>query len=103
MFKTKDAILPALPFYSKGRGQIPWGVGVGCAKSSAVAQLAVFVFPSQKNKRFVRKVCPEPHIQTRAPGWPLTVNLGSEALADCNCPGSAPPPCGSHLFSASHD
>lgn len=71
MFQTKDAILPALTFYSKGRGQIPWGVGVGYAESSAVAQLAISMFLSQKNKRFVRTLCPEPHIQTRAPRWPL--------------------------------
>lgn len=55
MFKTKDAILPALTSYSKGRGANPMGSGgVGCAESSAVAQLAISVFLSQKNKSFVR-------------------------------------------------
>lgn len=59
MFQTKDAILPVFIFYSKeegGNGKFQGGGGN--AESSAVIQTTISVFLSQKNKKYVRTLCP---------------------------------------------
>lgn len=57
MFKTKDSILSVFIFYSKGKGEKA-NPGGDTTESSAVAQRAISVFLSQKNKKFVRTLCP---------------------------------------------
>lgn len=57
MFKTKNAILPVFIFYSKGEKKSKSQRGK-MQKALLVVQTAVSVFLSQKNKKFVRTLCP---------------------------------------------
>lgn len=94
--KLKDAVLPALTSYSKGKGQIPWEVGVemeggggGDAENSAAAQWAISVFLSQKNKKSVRTTYSnENHIFKCEPWMAFTVKLRNEALTALGCSSS---------------